>query len=83
MSIQSLFSHTLAALFVLAFGFTMTACVSQTPVPQYSSDIAIAVFNCGNSNGRIFCEHILQSVFKTEISKILGKANLSYALEVL
>ena len=70
MSIQSLFSHTLAALFVLAFGFTMTACVSQTPVPQYSSDIAIAVFNTHDDNNNLTSSPLPESLATTMIQPI-------------
>ena len=73
MSIQSLFSHTLAALFVLAFGFTMTACVSQTPVPQYSSDIAIAVFNTHDDNNNLTSSPLPESLATTMIQPIADR----------
>lgn len=73
MSIQSLFSHAIAAWFVLAFALTMTACVSQTPTPKYPNEISIAVFNTHDDNGNLTSSPLPEVLAATMIQPIADR----------
>ena len=73
MSIQSFLSRAIPALLFLSFAFSSLGCVSQTPVPKYSGDIAVAVFNTHDDNANLSSQAIPDAIAQALVKPIADR----------
>lgn len=73
MSIQSFLSRAIPAFLFLALAVSSVGCVSQTPVPKYSGDIAVAVFNTHDDNANLSSQAIPDAIAQALVKPIADR----------